>query len=553
MSLPFPRRLRLMLGAATAAAIALVGGCYSPSIKDGTLSCASGQRCPRGFVCLQQLCYRGAADATASDVSAERGAPPDGGPAGVHDAAPDMARDAAPDMARDAAPDMAPDLAPDMAPDLAPDIATSDGPSEPTGGGRGLGASCDAGSQCASGVCADGVCCQNACGGRCEACNLQGNVGTCAPIAAGDPSPNGHSACPTDTPESCGRDGTCDGNRGCRLRRAGASCGTASCSGGTATPAPTCDGTGQCVPSTPRACAPYACNGNTGCFGSCTASTQCQAPNSCVSGSCGPKGNGSTCAQSSECASQHCVDSVCCNEACTDRCKACDLGTAAGTCGQVTSGPPHGTRSPCAGSGACAGSCTSASATACTYPGDEVTCRSASCAGATFTARAGCNAAGSCADPATTSCGDLVCNAAGTACLSTCTSDNQCATAARPYCDGGACVGGRANGARCQTAQECASHRCVDGFCCNDACQLPCQACDVSGRAGACSPVPGGTPYGGRAPCGGTGACAGSCAGLASGQCFFPGAEKSCVCPNGIGSGTCNAMGACETLPGLCL
>ena len=93
-------------------------------------------------------------------------------------------------------------------------------------------------------------------------------------------------------------------------------------------------------------------------------------------------------------------------------------------------------RASCAGSGICgAGACSAASATACAYPGDEITCRSASCSGATFTARAGCNGAGSCPAPTTSSCGDLACNASGTACLTTCTADNQCVTAARPYCD----------------------------------------------------------------------------------------------------------------------
>ena len=267
-----------------------------------------------------------------------------------------------------------------------------------------------------------------------------------------------------------------------------------------------------------------------------------------------PKNNGSPCTQSSACASQHCVDGVCCNDACTDRCKACDVGASPGTCMQVTSGPPHGTRGPCPGSGTCgAGACSAASATACAYPGDETTCRSASCSGATFTARAGCNGAGSCPAATTSSCGDLACNASGTACLTTCTADNQCATAARPYCDAGACVSGRANGARCTTAGECASQRCVDGFCCNDACQLPCQACDVAGHAGSCWPIANGTPYGGRPACGGAGDCAGFCNNVGSGQCFYPGSTKSCACPGGISSGTCNGLGQCQTLAGICL
>jgi hypothetical protein len=494
--------------------------CYSPKIQDGTLSCAIGNRCPRDFVCRTsvQLCYRSDADA------AVRSDGPD-----ALEIGPD--RVTVPDGARDVA-------------DSGADVPVADLP---------IGSPCDSGAQCASAVCADGVCCQGACTGRCEACNLPDNLGTCMPVAAGVASPAGHPACPTDPVESCDRDGTCDGNRGCRLRRAGTFCGAASCSAGMATSAPTCDGLGECIASAPRPCAPYACNVNAGCFDACTTSSQCQAPNTCAGGSCGPKGNGSPCSQSSECASSHCVDAVCCNEACTERCKACDVGTSPGVCTQVLSGPPHGARSPCAGSGTCGGTCSSASATACTYPGDDVTCRSASCSGTTLTARAGCNGVGSCASSTTTSCGDFACNAGGTACLLTCMADNQCVTAARPYCDAGECVAGRSNGARCGGAAECASQRCVDGFCCNDACQLPCQACDVTAHLGTCWPVANGTPYGGRASCGGSGECAGYCKGLASGQCFYPGSDESCVCPNGLAGGTCNGSGQCRTVAGLCL
>jgi hypothetical protein len=45
--------------------------------------------------------------------------------------------------------------------------------------------------------------------------------------------------------------------------------------------------------------------------------------------------------------------------------------------------------------------------------------------------------------------------------------------------------------------------------------------------------------------------CAGYCNGLASGQCFFPGAETTCPC--GLLGGTCNQAGACQTVAGLCL
>jgi hypothetical protein len=73
----------------------------------------------------------------------------------------------------------------------------------------------------------------------------------------------------------------------------------------------------------------------------------------------------------------------------------------------------------------------------------------------------------------------------------------------------------------------------------------------VQGHVGTCWPVTGGTPHGGRAACGGGGVCAGYCNGLASGQCFFPGAETSCPC--GLLGGTCNQQGGCQTVADICL
>jgi hypothetical protein len=516
--MPPPRRSRPLPGGAVLALLVCLAGCFSPKIKDGTLACADGGVCPNGFVCRSaiNLCYRDHGDAATGDAA--------DGSTEVRDTAADQATSDARDAGAETGPPM---------------------------GDGGLGVTCQTGSQCASGVCADGVCCQTPCAGLCEACNLSATPGVCTPVPFNDPSPPDHPSCAVQPQDSCGRDGTCDGARGCRLRPAGTTCGLPTCSGGVGTPAPTCNGQGVCQPSDPIPCAPYVCNGNTACHVSCSSSTQCLVPNSCVNNSCGPKPNGSSCAQSNECASQRCVDGVCCNEACTEKCKACDIGTSLGECTQVTSGQPRGARGACAGSGTCAGSCSAASATACTFPGDATTCRMASCAGTTFTARAGCDGAGSCPAAATSSCGDLVCNAGGTACLTTCSSDSHCTSAARPFCDGGACAATRSNGARCLAAAECASRNCVDGYCCNSACGLSCQACDIAGRLGICSPVPSGTPYGGRPACAGTGPCAGFCNGQFSGQCAYPNQATTCMCS--LLAGTCNSAGACMTLAGVCL
>ena len=186
------RRVRVRVTLLGLIAVSTAGACYSPKIEDGTLSCAIGNRCPRGLVCRisVQLCYRSDADAAVRSDGAE---------------APEVGSDSASmaDGARDVA-------------DTGPDVRAGDLP---------IGSPCDSSAQCASAFCADGVCCQGVCSSRCEACNLPDTVGTCMPIAAGVASPVGHPTCPTDPVESCDRDGTCDGNRGCRLRRAGTPCG----------------------------------------------------------------------------------------------------------------------------------------------------------------------------------------------------------------------------------------------------------------------------------------------------------------------------------------
>ena len=525
--MPLPRRSYPVPAGAVLALLVCLAGCYSPRIKDGTLSCTDG-RCPNGFVCRsgENLCYHDRGDAAVDIAPGSETGGETGGETGndVRDTAVEQAVSDAHDAGYETAPPM---------------------------GDGGLGASCTAGAQCASAVCADGVCCQTECAGACEACNLGGNLGVCGAVAASLDSPACHPPCQMNSQMPCLRDGKCDGNRSCRATPAGTTCGDPSCSGGMETPAPRCNGQGACQPTASIPCAPYVCNGNTACHVSCSSPTQCQAPNTCTSNSCGPKANGSSCTQSNECASQHCVDGVCCNDACTDKCNACDVSTARGTCTQVPSGQPHGGRGACAGSGMCVGECTPASATTCTFRGATFTCREASCTGTTFTARAGCDGAGSCPAAATSSCGDFVCNAAGTACLTTCTSDSHCTAAARPFCDGGACAATRSNGARCLAPAECASRNCVDGYCCNSACGLSCQACDITGRLGICSPVPSGTPYGGRPACLGTGPCAGFCNGQFSGQCFYPGQSTTCTCS--LLAGTCNSTGGCMTLAGLCL
>ncbi len=91
------------------------------------------------------------------------------------------------------------------------------------------GSACVRDGQCRNGHCVDGVCCQSACKGLCQRCDLQGSVGTCTAIFAGQ-----------DPDAECAGDGVCGGS---------------------------CDGQGQCLlPGEDTACAPCArCDGHGSC------------------------------------------------------------------------------------------------------------------------------------------------------------------------------------------------------------------------------------------------------------------------------------------------
>jgi len=105
-------------------------------------------------------------------------------------------------------------------------------------------------------------------------------------------------------------------------------------------------------------------------------------------------------------------------------------------------------------------------------------------------------------------------------------------------------------GTECDRARECASGFCVDGVCCNSACDSQCQACDVTGFVGVCVQVPSGPPHGDRPVCDGDGTgCAGECTTNTS-ACTY---DKSKEC----GDSTCDAgsrsFGLCSVVTnGVC-
>ena len=414
-------------------------------------------------------------------------------------------------------------------------------------GQKPLGAVCTAATECDSGNCADGVCCNVACTGACVSCNQAAMMGECAPVPVG--SPDLHGVCIMEPLSTCGTSGLCNGLGGCARYAAGTECKASSCSAGSEIPMSVCDGNGTCLIGAPVSCAPFVCAG-TACRVSCIGNEDCSAGNICVDGSCGKKPNGQRCAAASECVSNFCVDGVCCDSACGGTCVYCASPNARGRCTNVGAGAvdPRGMcqdrgASTCGTNGRCNGS------RACqSYPNGTV-CRGASCnAGTNQRTQQGTCSGGTCSTPAATTCAPYRCN--GTACGNRCATNNDCV--APNTCQNGSC-GKKPPGQICARADECASNVCAQGVCCSTACGGLCQACNLPGLAGTCSPVPaGGQDPGGRcaaqapATCGRDGTCNGA------GACRLHPATTMCAaasCSNGTATAAslCDGNGACTS------
>lgn len=168
------------------------------------------------------------------------------------------------------------------------------------------------------------------------------------------------------------------------------------------------------------------------------------------------------------CATGFAADGVCCDKACTGPCERCDLPGKVGTCSPIAAGAPRALRT----------------------------------------------------------CGDYLCGTTG-ACIAKCSADADCV--AGRYCDAaGACTAKKDKGAACAATHECASGFCVDGVCCDSACDGQCEACDLTGIAGTCGPVEG-KVHGSRTPCeGAADQCGKLCDGTDRKACVWRGADVSC-------------------------
>lgn len=114
-----------------------------------------------------------------------------------------------------------------------------------------------------------------------------------------------------------------------------------------------------------------------------------------------------------------------------------------------------------------------------------------------------------------------------------CVNDLDCAPG---YCLAGACLPPKNPGEACGVDKQCASKHCVDGVCCDTACDGACESCNGGAAPGTCSPDPLGSP--------GTPACAPFQCNGASGVC-----PTTCASNDDCGSGLACVNGACAACP----
>jgi hypothetical protein len=170
------------------------------------------------------------------------------------------------------------------------------------------GTPCTAGSACLSGACVDEVCCDRACTDRCQACrnDLTGAPsGQCTATLAGrDP----RDQCAEAPLASCGNDGQCDGQGGCRLRAAGVNCAAASCGNNSYVGPAICDGAGACQTPAPQGCGLFACS-DSGCRNPCQVDDHCAREAYCDAGVCKEKKDRlAPCKDGRECKTGKCLD-----------------------------------------------------------------------------------------------------------------------------------------------------------------------------------------------------------------------------------------------------
>jgi len=373
---------------------------------------------------------------------------------------------------------------------------------------RNNGDACASNDACSSGFCsAERICCDTACEGSCMSCSKSATGqpdGTCGPVRDGlDPRDD----CAMDAPESCGKNGGCNGAGECELYALGTICASSRCDpDGTFVSTRTCD-SGACAPAASDGCGLAVCDPESGCMHACRGDGDCTAHGYCDVGShtcISEKANGGACTGGHECLSGFCVDGVCCDNACSGLCVSClavENGKQTdGTCGDVVDGTDP--ENECtAGTTACGldGFCGQGR---CRYAPAATSCTSPKCvngtdnASATLTPAGQCDGQGACSQPASRLCpGSVTCLSAQECQPTVCSSDGNCISGY--YCNNaGACTAQKPIGGTCTANDQCTKGFCPetshsDAVCCSTSCPLACQGCTSASTGlatGTCAP-----------------------------------------------------------------
>ena len=246
------------------------------------------------------------------------------------------------------------------------------------------------------------------------------------------------------------------------------------------------------------------------------------------------------CTDSSQCGLESCVDGACCEQAACGPCETCGSSTDPGYCVPVKNGPDDG----CSGTCDATGKCLLALGSACGVTDTCLNgvCASGICCDSQCTDPCAQCTTGTCSpkaqgDQPTTSCGDLLCSGDSVQCPSSCL-DAPCKAPLLCGTDG-QCYTTLPDGMTCGVGTECTSGNCVEGVCCNQACDQPCDTCLASRGAsaqGACGPVTKGLNPDPADACGGK-----TCPGVVT-ACAC---SAQVPCPSGL---DCNTQtGVCET------
>jgi subtilisin-like proprotein convertase family protein len=419
------------------------------------------------------------------------------------------------------------------------------------------GARCTGDQMCASGHCSNGFCCASG-----DCCALDG-----------------------DCPASYAAEPTCDDPATCQGTKKLKQCSNFICKSKSV---PHDGGCTAAMVSKDCGCFPSVyCNGaqeqaTPACKTFCAGDPECDLSCHC-DGACVPNQTlGIACDEDVDCASGFCVDGVCCNSRCEGLCKTCKGVDTEGTCTYVVNEGDADNECPscqtCNGSGACAkvaagkdpvNDCTALSQSTCLLDGAcdgngscskwplGTECQAKKCVNGQKTNPSLCNGSGTCQAGPTVSCGLYNCTAGGDDCLTTCSSDTDCASG--NWCDKfNQCVPKKALGDVCSSVlgysptadanAQCSSGFCADGVCCSDACQGACKACDTLGNEGICILAsPSTDPL---QECGICGQCdgVGSCVKTPAGE---DDPRQTCDAIKKLATtcsydGTCNGDGACR-------